>query len=105
MGGDLVTIGVVCRVLHRAEIPDLVLLGDDHQTARVLACGTSNADTSTCQSCFLSTAGGFAPLGQVLLHIAKGGLFRNGADGSRTEHMGRTEHGNTILVGFGLIFT
>ena len=37
----MVGIGVVRRVLHRAEIPDFVLLGDDHQAAGVLTGGAA----------------------------------------------------------------
>ena len=48
MGGDLVGIGVVCRVLDRTEIPDLVFLGDNHQTAGVLAGGTADTYAAAC---------------------------------------------------------
>ena len=46
MGGDDVGVGVVRRVLHGAEVPDLVFLGDDHQAAGVLAGGALDADAA-----------------------------------------------------------
>ena len=103
MGGDLVGIGVVRRVLHRAEVPDFVFLWNDHQTAGVLARGAAHAHAAGGKPGFLGTGRGSAPLRQVFLDVAKGGFLRHGADGARPEHMRRTEHGDTVGVGLGLV--
>ena len=104
MGGDLVGLWVVRRVLHRAEIPDFVFLGDDDQTAGVLAGGAANADTPCRKTGFLRPGGSLAPLGQVFFYVAEGGFLRHGADGACPENVGFSEHFDTVSVGFRLIF-
>ena len=63
MGGDLVGVGIVGGMLHRAEIPNLILLGDDHQAAGMLAGGTPYPHAARGQSGLLGPVGGFPPLG------------------------------------------
>ena len=105
MGGDLVGIGVIRRVLHGAEIPDLIFLGNNHQAAGVLARGSPDTDAACRKPVFLRPVGSFAPFRQVLFDIAEGGLFRNGANGPRPEDVGLSKHLHTVGVGLGLIFT
>ena len=100
MGGDLVGLRVVRRVLHRAEVPDLVFLWDDHQAAGVLAGGAPDAYASRREAGFLRPGGSLATFGQVFLYVAEGSFFRHGADGACTENVGFSEHFNTVSVGF-----
>ena len=100
MGGDLVGLRVVRRVLHRAEVPNLVFLWDDNQTAGVLAGGAPDAYASRREAGFLRPGGSLATFGQVLLYIAEGSFFRHGADGPCTENVGFSEHFDTVSVGF-----
>ena len=53
MGRDPLGILVVRRVLHGAEIPDLVLLRDDDEAARVLARGALDVDAAGGEAVFL----------------------------------------------------
>ena len=98
MSGDLVGFGVVRRLLDGTEVPDLVFLGNNDQTAGVLARGAAHADTARRQTVLLGAALLPLPLAQILLDVAVGGLFRDGTDSARTEHMGGTKHGDTVLV-------
>lgn len=74
MGGDLVGLRVVRRVLHRAEVPNLVFLWDDNQTAGVLAGGAPDAYAARREAGFLRPGGSLATFGQVFLYVAEGGF-------------------------------
>ena len=104
VGRDPLGFVVVRRVLHRAEVPDLVLLGDDHQTAGVLAGGTLHVHTAHGQPGLLSAAGLLAPLGEVFFDVAEGGLVRHAADGAGAEDVGLAEHFHAVSVRLGLVF-
>ena len=103
VGGDDVAVGVVRRVLHRAEVVDLLVLGDDHHAAGVLARGALHAGASQGQAVLLRLRHGQSPLVQIVLHIAESGLFRHGADSARPEHMGLSEQLEGVAVGIGLV--
>ena len=103
MGGDGVGIGVICGVLHRAEVVDLILRRDDHQTTWMLARGTAHADTACRQAVFLRLRHHPAPLLQILLGIAIGGLFRHACNGAGAKHMAVAKHLNTVVVRSGLV--
>ena len=103
MGGNGVRRGVVRRVLHRAEVPNLVFLGNDHQAAGVLAGGPADPHTAGGQPVLLRPGHGPAPLRQVLFYIAKGCFLRHGADGPGPEHVGLSKHLHTVGMGLGLV--
>ena len=105
MGGDLIGIGIIGRMLHWAEVPNLIFLGNNNQTAGVLSRSTAHTHTAGSQAGFFGLGGGLITLLQVLFYIAESGFLRHGADGTGTEHMGRAEHGNTVLMSLRLIFT
>ena len=103
MRGDDVGVGVVRRVLDRAEVGDVLVLGDDHKAARVLARGALDAHKAQRQAVFLRLGGLDAPLLEILFHIAVGGLLGQGADGASPEHMVGAEERLGIFVGLGLV--
>ena len=103
VGGDDLAVGVVGGVLHGAEVVDLVVLGDDHHAARVLAGGALHAGAAQGQAALLRLGHHQSPLVQIVLHIAIGRLFRHRADGPGPEHVGLAEQLEGILVGAGLI--
>ena len=95
---------VVRRVLHRAEIPDLVLLRNDDQSSRMLACGTLDAHAAGSKAVFLGLADGHVALGKIFFCVAVGRFLGHSADGARSKHMVRTEHLHAIGVCARLIF-
>ena len=103
VGGNGVCRGVVCRMLDRAEVPDLVLLGDDHQAAGMLAGGSTDPHTAGREPVFLRPGDGPAPLRQVFFHISKGRLLRHGANGPGSKHVGLPKHLHTVGVSLGLV--
>ena len=103
MGGDNVGIRVIGRVLHRAEIVDLLVLGDDHHAAGVLSGGPFDPGTALGQPQHLRLGGGLASFLQVLFYVAEGGLFRYRADGARPEHVGLSKELKGMAVGAGLV--
>ena len=105
VGGNLIGVGVVGRVLDRAEVPNLIFLGNDHQAAGVLARGPADAHAARSQASLLGPGRRLAPFGQVFFHVAEGGFFRHGANGACPENVGFSEHFNTVGVGFCLIFS
>ena len=66
VGGDDVRMGVVRRVLHRAEIIDFFVSRDDHHAAGMLAGGAFDVGTSSGQTCLFCLGNGQIPLFQVL---------------------------------------
>ena len=104
VGGDDIGVRVIGGMLHRAEVVDLFVLGDDHHAAGVLAGGPLHAGAALGQAQHLRPVGGLAPLFHVLLHIAEGGLLRHRSDGARAEHMVLAEELEGAAVGAGLVF-
>ena len=95
---DPVRVLVVRRVLHGAEIPDLVLLRDDDKAARVLARGALDAHTACSKAVFLCLADGHIALGQIFFRVPVGRFLGHRADGACTEHMVRAEHLHAVRV-------
>ena len=60
MGSNLIGIGIIRRMLHRTKIPNLIFLGNNHQTAGVLTGGTPHAYAACSQTVHLRA--GFADL-------------------------------------------
>ena len=104
MGGDDVRVLVVRRMLHRAEVVDLLVLGDDHHAPGVLAGGALYPGAPLGQAEHLGEGHVLAARHlQVLLHIANGGLLRHRADGARPEHVVLAKQLEGIPMGAGLI--
>ena len=82
MGRDPLGVFVVRRVLHGAEVPDLVLLRDDDEAARVLARGALDVDAAGGEAVFLRLGDGLLALGEIFFDVAVGRLVRQRADGS-----------------------
>ena len=104
MRRDDIGVDVVRRVLHRAEIPDLILLRDDDKAAWVLARRAAHIDAARCKTVLLRAADGQVSLGQIFFHIAVGRFLCDRTDRARTEHMARAEHFDAVLVGARLVF-
>jgi len=104
VGGDGVAVGVVGRVLDGGEVLHIHVIRHDHQPAGVLAGGAADTHTAQGQPVQLRVGGRLALLLQIFLHHAEGGLFRQRADRTRTEHLGLAEHLDGVLVGAGLVF-
>ena len=103
MGGDGIGVVGVCRVLHRAEVLHLQIVGYHHKPAGVLAGGAPDAHASQGEPILLRPSCRNAVFLQILFYKPVGGLFRQGADGARPEHLGLTEHLNGVAVGPRLI--
>ena len=103
VGGDDIGIGVVRRVLYGTEVIDLLVLGDDHHAAGVLAGGALDAGAADGQAVLLRLGGRPPPLLQVLLHIAESRLFRHRTNGPGSEHVGLSKQLKGVPVGAGLV--
>ena len=103
VGGDNVAVGVVGGVLHGTEVVDLLVLGNNHHASGMLAGGALDAGAADGQAIFFRLGGHLSPLIQVLFHVTEGGLFRHGADGTGTEHVGLSKELKGVSVGAGLI--
>ena len=105
MGGDGVGIVGVRRVLHRAEVLHVHIVGT---TTRPPGCWPVVRRTPTQPRVRRFSSArhhSHAVLLQVLFHEAVGGLFRHGTDGTGPEHLGLSEHLDGVAVGPGLILT
>ena len=98
MRRDPLGVLVVSRVLHGAEVPDLVLLRDNDETARMLAGRALDIDAAGREPVFLGLADGYLALGEILFDVAVGRFFRDRADGSGSENMVGAEHLDAVGV-------
>ena len=104
MGGDGIALRIVGGVLHSGEILHVHVVRHHHQAARMLAGGAPHAHAALSQPVHLGVGGRLSPLLQILFHHAEGGLFRQRTDGTGAEHLGLSEHLDSVLVSAGLIF-
>ena len=104
MGGDDVAVRIVGRVLHGAEIRNVLILRDDDEAAGVLAGRALDTGAAQGQAVLLGVVHRAAALVQILFHIAVGRLFRQRADRPGAEHVVRTEELFGVLMRLGLIF-
>ena len=105
VGGDDVAVRVVCRMLHGAEIRDVLILRDDDEAAGVLTGRALDADAAERKAVHLRLRQGLAALLEILEHIAIGRLFSQRADRAGAEHVIRAEELLRIFVRLALIFT
>ena len=103
MGGDDIGIRIIRRVLHRAEVGHIHILRDDDKPAGMLAGGAFDAYKPQSQAVFLRLGGFEAPLIQILLDIAVGSFFCQGADGAGTEDMVGAEENFRVFMRLCLI--
>ena len=104
VSGHDAALQVVRRVLDRGELANIVVLGQDHDAAGVLARGALDAYTARRQAVLLGFGHRLSGLLQVFEHVTVGGLFRQGADGAGAEHGAGAEQLLDIGVGPGLVF-
>ena len=105
MGGDDITVFVVCRMLYRTEIRDIQILRNDDQSAGMLGSGPLDANQSGSQTVFLRLGYLHIPFLEIVEHISVRRLLSDGPDGTGTEHVVRPEQDLCIFMGFSLIFT
>ena len=103
VGGDVVRLLVVCRMLNRAKIIDFHSPGYNDHAAWMLACGALNTGTADCQPFFFSPVEGFSMFLRILAHVAHSGLIRHCGDGTGLEHVVAAEEHLCIPVGSRLI--
>ena len=104
MGGDDVAVRIVGRVLHGAEIRDVLVLRDDDEAAGMLTGRALDADAAEREAVHLRLRQGLAALLEVLEDIAVGRLFRQRADRAGAEHVIRAEELFGVFMRLGLIF-
>ena len=101
---NVVGILVVGRVLHGAEIVDLIPLRYDNHAAGMLARGALDAGAADGQPLFLRTVQRDAAFLRVFLHEANGSLVRHGGNGAGLEHVVLAEERLRVAVGAALVF-
>ena len=101
---DVVGVLVVGRVLHRAEIVDLLPLRDDDHAARVLARRALDAGAGDRKALFLGLVQRAPALFGVFLHVAERGLVRNRRDRAGLEDVFAAEQRLGVAVRAALVF-
>ena len=105
MGGDNIRIVVVGGMLHRSEGVDILPEGQHDDASRVLARGPADAGAAQDNAVDLAVPLVKAPLFIIFLHVAEGGLVRQGADGSGSEGLSGAEDHLRIFVGLALVLS
>ena len=90
-------------MLHRREVIDIVVAGDNDHTAGVLTGGSFDAGTANGKAVDLRGTVLQAPFFQILFDIAVSRLVGNGGDGSRLEHVVPSEQLLRVTMGGGLV--
>ena len=103
MRGDRRLIHLVRRPLNGRVVVDLVLLGDDDDAARMLSRGDLDVHAALGQALQLGVSVVQTLALHVMIHILKGGLFRNTGDRSRSEGVSLAEHDLHVLVRLRLV--
>ena len=103
MRGDDVAVGIVRRMLYRAEIRHVLVLRDDDQTAGMLSGGPFYAHEALCEPVLLRLARLEPALFEILHHIAVGRLFGERADRAGAEDMVGAEQCLRVFMCPGLI--
>ena len=105
VGGDDIRIGIVGGVLDGAEIVDLQVLRDNHDTAGVLTRGALDTYAMGGQAVDLGAVDADLLILQILHDEAEGGLLGHAADGARAEDVLRAEQFLGVLMYLTLDFT
>ena len=105
VGGDDIRVGIVSGVLDGAEIVDLQMLGDNHDTAGVLARGALDTHAMGGQAVDLGAVDADLLVLQVLHDETEGSLLRHAADGARAEDVLRAEQLLGVLMNLTLHLT
>ena len=96
---------IVGRMLNRRKGMDFLSVGQHHDTARMLACGTAHAHTALHDPVDLTVPLVLASFLVIILHITEGRLVRQRADGSGPEGLSLSENHLGVFMGLGLIIT
>ena len=99
MGGHRGGGHIIGRVLHRGKGINLLPQREDDDAARVLSRGPPHPHAALDNAVNLAVSLSRSPLLVVFLHIAVGGLVRQGADGPRPEGLALAENDLRIVVG------
>ncbi len=103
MSRDYAALGIVCRMLHGAEIRNVHVLRYDDEAAGVLACRSLDADKPLCEAIFLNLCDLYAAFLEVFFNVAVSGFFGERADGSGAENVIRAEELFSIFMRLRLI--
>ena len=96
---------IIRGMLHRGKGVD-ILSERQHDDSTGMLAGTASY-TGTSGSNTVDLAGPLmnATFFKIILHIAEGGLIRQGCNGSGTEGLTRTENNLRVFMRFGLVLT
>ena len=105
MSGDNIRIIVIRRVLDRGKGVDLLTVGENHDTSRVLAGGTLNPYAALNQTVYLTSPLGNPVFFKIVFNIAVHRLIRQGTYSPGLEGVAFSEDNLCIFVGLGLVLS
>ena len=103
--GYNVGIRVICGMLYRCEVIDIVLRGYNYDTSGMLTCSTLDTDESGHHMRELSLRYLYLSLLEVLVYVAPRRLICESTDSARAEHVSLTEELLGVLVDSALYVT
>ena len=101
---DIIGIWVVGRMLHWAELKNIVSSRHDHHAARMLARGALDAGTADRQALLLCAVQNHVVFFRIFLDEPNRGLIRNRRDGSGFKHVVLAEQRLCVPVCPRLVF-
>ena len=81
------TVRVICRVLYRCEVVDIIFLGYNDDTAGMLTCGLLYTYTAVCKSLFFCFVDCNATFFKVLFNVSVCVFVGNGTESTCTENV------------------
>lgn len=104
MGCDNIRVHIVCRMLNRTKLKDLMVVRTDYDAARMLTRRPLYARTVLRKSVFLVFIYRNVSLFKIFRDIAVSGLFRYRAYGPRLENVFITENNADVFMRLRLVF-
>ena len=105
MCGDNIAVHIIRRVLYRRKFLNIPANGKDDDAARMLSCRPAHPGASLDDPVDLTVPLSLSSFLIIVLHIAKGSLFCQGADGPRFKGLSGAENNLYIPVGFSLVIS
>ena len=105
VGGNNIAVYIICRMLYRRKFFNFLPFWKNNDSSGVLSCCAAHSGTSLNNSVNLAITLMNTPLLKIILHIAKGCLFRQRTDSSRLKGLPFSENNFRIAMCVSLIFS
>ena len=105
MGGNNITVHIICRVLNRGKFLNIPTNGKNNNSSRMLSCSTSDTCTSLHNSVDFTVTFSLTSFFIIIFHITKGCFLCQSTDSSCLKSLSCTKNNLYITMCLSLIIT